>query len=282
MQFHEVEPLLSCAREYVSYSLAICPFHDDTHESLLVFKEGGFYCLACNKKGTLQELYDKLQGWTSPVITQRRSGGSPTIVPDGLYAQEQMVQDAHLFLVQHNDPLGGYLERRMVHSRIFPNHIGYMDGWYVFPQHIKDGKLLGLVLRAGEHKQEHTGMRYYIPMGQPPLLYIPDYDIIESKGYLVVVYGIIDALSLAVLDIPVATSTSGMLSMKAELLTEYRLPIKVLPDKGEMRVGRELVDSLGWRGKLLDIDYPDECKDPNDLLVGGRGEWIKDIIESEE
>jgi DNA primase len=38
---------------------ALCPFHKDTHASL-VFNRDGFQCMACFKKGTLEELAEKL------------------------------------------------------------------------------------------------------------------------------------------------------------------------------------------------------------------------------
>ena len=35
---------------------ALCPFHDDHNPSLMVFENGGFYCRACQEKGTLYYL----------------------------------------------------------------------------------------------------------------------------------------------------------------------------------------------------------------------------------
>jgi len=35
---------------------ALCPFHDDHNPSLMIFENGGFYCRACQEKGTLYYL----------------------------------------------------------------------------------------------------------------------------------------------------------------------------------------------------------------------------------
>jgi len=57
-------------------------------------------------------------------------------------------------------------------------------------------------------------------------------------------------------------------------LDEYRKQIIILPDKGEEDTARKLASRLGWRGKVLVLDYPDGCKDPNDLLVKGHSQWL--------
>jgi hypothetical protein len=57
-----------------------------------------------------------------------------------------------------------------------------------------------------------------------------------------------------------------------ELLDRFRRHIYVIPDgqpPEEMDKARKVVYSLGWRGKLLALDYPDGVKDPNGFLQVG-------------
>ena len=64
----------------------------------------------------------------------------------------------------------------------------------------------------------------------------------------------------------------------ALLVTPWKRVI-ILPDKGEEDTARKLRDELGWRGAVMNLDYPSGCKDPNDLLVKGHGQWLISEIE---
>lgn len=94
-----------------------------------------------------------------------------------------------------------------------------------------------------------------------------------------VVFGMIDALTLSELRLPVVTSTGGAQSFRPQWLENYRKPILVIPDKGEGRAARRLAGGLDWRGKVKTLDYPGDFKDPNDYIAAGRGEsLLKELV----
>jgi hypothetical protein len=62
-------------------------------------------------------------------------------------------------------------------------------------------------------------------------------------------------------------------------LDEFRKPIYIVADKRESRSAGELQSRLGWRGKRLDIEWPDGCKDPNDIHVKFGLDVLKEKIE---
>ena len=49
---------------------ALCPFHSDTHPSMS-FKNGGYYCFACNSKGDVISLVSRLTGASKPIEAVR-------------------------------------------------------------------------------------------------------------------------------------------------------------------------------------------------------------------
>jgi len=96
---------------------------------------------------------------------------------------------------------------------------------------------------------------------------------------LYVVFGMIDALTLSELRLPVVTSTGGAKSFQPQWLENYRKPILVIPDKGEDRAATNLAGGLDWRGKVKRLDYHGVFKDPNDYLMAGkRTELLKELV----
>jgi len=274
ISYDEILKQLSGAVEYGKYSAALCPFHDDHKPSLLVFRDGWFMCKGCGRHGNFDILLRGLSGWTPPDVIPEKTDWYGSNLPTDLVELEDVINEAHYMLTEHDDPLGWYLKDRGVFNRISPQWLGYRNGWYSIPIYSEDKEFCGVVMRAGKHIQETTGQRFTMPHGQGTLLYIPDYGLVRESDYLVVVYGMFDALALCELRIPVCTDTTGKGGLHARMLDEFRKPIIVLPDEGEEDTGRKLVGSLGWRGKLLDLDYPDGCKDPADCLKNGYSEWL--------
>lgn len=279
-EFADIIKELAGVVEHGKYVAALCPFHPDHTQSLLAFRDGYFKCLACGEQGSLSKLKKQLSGWDAPIHIEP---SRPTVhlLPTDLLELEEVCQTAHQTLLQFDDPLGHYLTRRGIHQRIVPQTLGYLNGWYTIPIIEEHGRLLGAVARAGAHIQETSGARFNIPTGQQAMVYVPDYELIERNDYLCVVYGMMDSLSLCELGIPSCTPTSGKDSLHAEDLDRYRKRVIIIPDKGEESTAIKLRDSLGWRGTLLELDWRDGCKDPNDLLVKGYGEWLKDEIRKE-
>jgi DNA primase len=277
IEYQDVIEKLSGVCEYADYSAAICPSHPDTKPSLLVFKDGHFRCLACGFHGTYHKLLEKLEGWVAPPIIEYRKDYYK--LPTDMDELEILVDDANRFLLSHLDPLGNYLTRRKISGRIKPQNLGYWNGWYTIPIYSERKQFLGVVLRAGTHIQNETGARFHIPHGQPALLYVPDWKLVNESEYLVVVFGMVDALALCDIGVPACTSTSGKDSTKAEMFDKFRKKIIILPDKDEEHTALRLVSGLGWRGSVSQIPYPSDCKDPADLIQNGYEEIIFGITK---
>ena len=98
-------------------------------------------------------------------------------------------------------------------------------------------------------------------------MYVPDWQLLESSRFIIVVFGMLDALTVNKLRYPVVTSTAGADTFQASWLNQYRKPIYIVPDKGEERTAMELAGKLGWRGNVFNMDFPKGCKDCNDFLT---------------
>ncbi len=269
ISYDQIKAKCTDVHEYSNYFSCICPFHEDNAPSLMVYKDGWFRCLACGVSGQYKRLWNKLRGWgVSP--SQEETAWSPVTTSLNLAEQERFCDEAHQTLSNFIESLGWYLESRGVLGRLEACRLGYNKGWYTIPIYNKSHEFEGYVMRASLAIQKATGRRFHMPKGQPALMYVPDWNLLEKSNYIVIVYGMFDALALAELRIPVATTTAGKLSFKSEWLEDYRKPIYVLPDKGEEDTGAELANSLGWRGRLLPFVYPEGFKDPAQMLEKGQ------------
>jgi len=260
--------LLSNAKDTGKYIVAPCPFHSDTSPSLLVFKDGWFHCLAagCARSGTWQTLWNKVKGQPIQVMAEKRVHyGTPRSFLNG-DNREDFAYQAHLDLV-HFPTFQWYLEMRGLTDTIDIAQIGYHRGWYTFPVYGPEGEFKSLVFRAAPHVQNATGYRYW--SDYKPTMYVPDWHLLDHCGYIVVVFGILDALTLNRLRRPVVTPTHGHV-FDVNWLSDYRKPIYVIPDKGEERKALGLVSNLGWRGRMVYLDFPKGMKDANDFLKAGK------------
>ena len=60
------------------------------------------------------------------------------------------------------------------------------------------------------------------------------------------------------------TGLSGQ-EFSAKLLDDFRKPIYIIPDLGEENKAIELQVGLGWRGMTLQVPWPEDSKDLNDV-----------------
>ena len=284
MRYTNVKDILSHFSAYVEYDryyMVNCCFHSpDDNPSMMITKDGRFVCLACGERGNLTKLQKQLSGWAAPDVVVK-SGGRPSVLPSDIDDLLSVVYSANRMLKELDDPLANYIRRRGIYNRIVPQKLGYYKGWYTIPIFDRKKVLRGMIARASDAIQESTGRRYDIPKGQEALVYVPDWKLVDDSDYIIVVYGMIDALSLCELGFASCTPTSGKDSMKPDMLDDFRKRIIVMPDKGEENTARKLVSGLGWRGKELLLEYPDGCKDPNDLLSKGYGQWLSEQIRKE-
>ncbi len=251
-----------CVKEYSNYFITHCVFHDDTNPSLLVYENGWFKCLGCNRAGRFDALWKKMQGVgviVKPDYSPSYRGPSLQEFSD----MEELCYSANRDLINHAS-FQWYLKMRGLADRIELNDLGYWKGWYSIPVYNEEREFVTAVFRSAPHVQEATGMRYW--MNYRPVLYVPDWTLAKRSKYLFVVYGMLDALTLVRQRFPVVTSTGGQ-NFTPEWLDDFRKEIIIFPDAGEESQGMYLADQLGWRGRLVRLPYPEKTKDFNDVLV---------------
>ena len=263
------------------YLLMNCPWHDDQKQSLLVYPDGWHHCLGeCLTSGPNTKLYAELSAEGSTTRSARDvPRGRPPAVPSNPGDQIRFVSDAHQ-TIQRNSSFRWYLETRGLEGRIELCELGWHQGWLVLPVHSPSHEIDGIIMRSGPQAQKLTGLRFIQPMGQKAMMYCPDWSLLSrAKECIYVVFGMMDALTLSELRLPVVTSTGGAKSFKPEWLEGNRLPIIVVPDKDEEPQAYRLAKGLGWRGKVKGLLYPRGYKDPNDYIKDGRGvDLAKELV----
>ena len=263
------EDMLDAIRTYKTYDRYVatnCPFHDDSRPSLLVFKDGWFRCMTCEAEGPWVRLYNRLQGANHrrAPITRRTEWVAPDLPDaDDLETLDNIAWSAHNVLVD-NEHLQWWLKERGVDGRIEPCILGWYDGWYTIPVFTNEREFCGMVLRASPPTQETADQRFYQPHGQKPMLYIPDWHLVESHKVLFIVFGMFDALALAEMRYPVCTTTGGKDSFDPLWLRWCHSIKYVLPDEGEEKAAQKL--AMKVKAKTICLDYPDGVKDPADYL----------------
>jgi hypothetical protein len=255
-----------------NYIVAPCPFHNDNSPSLLIFPDGYFHCLAasCSVSGTFKMLWNKLAGQPLFIHPERRiSYNAPEAIKD-FETREELAYQAHLHLTKYSR--GYYLESRGLADAIEIHELGYWRGWYTFPVWNRDLSFHNVIFRTSPPVQfALNGTRYWADF--KPTLYVPDWNLIRKADYIVVVFGILDALTLNKFRYPVVTPTHGH-TFDVGWLADYRKPIYVIPDKGEERKVLQMIGDLGWRGKMTTMEFPDGMKDANDFLTAGREDQL--------
>ena len=250
-----------------------CPWHEDAQASLLVYSDGWWHCLGeCLASGPNSRLYAELSSTGSTTrATQDIPRGYPPTIPSNPSDQIRFVADAYE-TIKRNSSFRWYLEKRGLEGRIESCELGWHQGWLVLPVHSPHHDIDGIIMRSGPQAEKLTGLRFTQPSGQKAMMYCPDWSLLsKAEQSIYVVFGMMDALTLSELRLPVVTSTGGAKSFKAEWLEKYRLPIIVVPDKEEAPQAYRLLQKLGWRGKLKMLSYPSNFKDPNDYIQNGHG-----------
>jgi hypothetical protein len=284
--YKQVIARLDQMHDYGHYAAALCPFHDDHNPSLMVNTGGWFYCKTCGASGRFEDLWRRLQGWSSTRPVSAPTSFATPYLPSDLRELEIIVEDAHDMLSQYLDSLGWYLQMRGVCGRVEACHLGWYKGWYTIPcftkevNRIHQRALQGVIARASPHIQEASGVRFHQPKGQKPIMYCPDWQLLENAEYLVIVFGMFDALTLAELRVPVVTTTAGQDSFNPDWLSWWRKRIIVIPDKGEEVQGVKLAGAFGWRSRLLRLEFPEGCKDPADFHQHKQTEYLLNQIRS--
>lgn len=257
----EVSEYLDWAKPYGDYYAGLCPFHDDHRPSLMVY-EDYYHCKSCGARGTTESLLRKLKN--QPPKPQIHSSFHNPFTKwlklDPLPRALKIAFDT----LEQNPSQRCYLRDRCIPDKVQTElGIGYRDGWYTFPIRAESNKIVGAVARTGSTGDE---AKYITPSGQEPnLLYIPSWKYINQQAQIYLVFGILDTVSLYSLGIASISTTSGK-RLDPSVLEQFRRRIIFIPDRGEEIAAMNIAKYLGWRGKLLKVDWPDGTKDVNDLL----------------
>lgn len=264
-----------------NYLAARCPFHDDTHASLLVYEDGYFKCLSCGAYGNHAKLQRKLQGEKyRPPVTETKSATPPWLYWKEKYstyeeAAKQAYNNAKAF-----PALLSYLKQRKLDNFIQQGKFGWLDGWLSFPVFDQDGDFVDWVIRS--HPSKKTDLRYAIRPRKNRTtdnhLYSPDWEFCQKSQEIYFPFGILDAWSIFACSLPAVTGITGQL-VQAELLDDIRKTIYIIPDRDEINGAIRLQERLDWRGRILRLNYPDGCKDSNDVLRLHGVNHLREIIE---
>ena len=258
----DIFPLLQQAHNYGEYLSGLCPFHRDSSPSLLI-DDKGFRCLACGKRGSLLALYRKLQGQPAPIALERRQRFS-------WREGAEIIWNKSYRCLQDNPGLSKYLRDRGLSNKTIEDcKIGYWQGWYIIPI-FEAGAFQGAIARAGGVIE--SSCETYSNSPGPSKLYVPNQRFNDSFSYVLVPFGILDAISLYDCGFPAATWIAGK-HVPDNAFDTIRKKIFILPDKDEDQDARRLASELGWRGQIIFLDYEKE-KDPNDYLRNGRREQL--------
>jgi DNA primase len=252
-------------RKYSNYFSAFCPFDRHKAPALLVYDDGMFVCLSCGKKGSLKYL-DKVTG--SHFIPQRNDTVSQVLPRWRKWEEkyddlEGIVQAAHRNLKRY-PKFQVYFKKRKIEEFIDEGVLGYLDGWICFPVFETSGKIVDIVVRSSTNRDD---IRYVIsPIGihSHTFLYIPSWETVNAAQTVYVVYGIIDAISLHLVGLPVVTGVTGK-SLSPDLLKPLGKRFIIVPDMGEETEAYKLANKLGWRARVKEVAYPQDTKDTDDI-----------------
>jgi hypothetical protein len=148
------------------------------------------------------------------------------------------------------------------------------------------GGVEGLVLRAGPVIQKATGERFVQPTGQKAMMYVPEWGRLlasqRAGKALFITFGLFDAISVSKVGFAAATTTGGKEHFDPKWLDFWRGKVVIVPDHGEHDAASSLASHLGWRGRILNLKYPEGTKDPNGFLeVGKSKQLIAQLIREE-
>lgn len=261
------------------YISAKCPFHDDTHASLLVYEDGYFKCLACGVYGNHAKLQRKLQGNTVSHETIQKSASPPWLSWEKKYSSYEGAAIQAYNNAKNFPSLLSYLKQRKLDCFIKQGKFGWLDGWLTFPVFDADNDFVDLVVRS--HPSKKTDVKYAIRPRRNRIdahLYCPDWNFLAESQEIYFPFGLLDAWSVFACNLPAITGITGQM-VDASLLSEIRKTIYIIPDRDEMDGAIRLQEKLDWRGHILRLDYPPDCKDSQDVHRLHGVNILKELIE---
>jgi hypothetical protein len=253
---------LEKSRVYDHYIVALCPFHNDRRPSFFVY-EDTYRCLSCGAWGETETLLSKLSGITVNQPSDFRN-------PWSRWLRKQSLKEIIISAWKNGPSI--YIRERGIPDNVQKKlGIGLKENWITFPI-IYNRKIVGAVARKGSNN--NSSAKYIVPYGQDAnLLYIPSEKLLRASESVYLTFGLMDSASLYLRGLGSLSTVSGK-RLDPTSLDFLRKPIYIIPDHGEEKEAHELASKLGWRGHVLNLDYPLGTKDCNDLLQTGQLEII--------
>jgi hypothetical protein len=251
-------------RQYSNYFSAFCPWDKHATPALLVFEDGLAKCLSCNKIWSHKQLDRKIG---SHFIPQRNDTVSRVLPQwrkwEERYGDLEGIADAAHKSLKRFPQFQTYFKKRKIYEYVDEGTLGCLDNWVTFP--VRDGKhrLVDIVVRSIHNTRN---VRYVIHPHVDNIrpLYVPSWKRVAESETVYIVYGIIDAISLHLAGLPVVTGVTGK-SLSPDLLKPLHKRFIILPDDGEEAEAHRLANELGWRCRVKQVDFPEQCKDVDDI-----------------
>lgn len=261
----EIYDYLERPQRYSHYIACLCSFHNDTRPSMFIYPNT-YHCSACGASGKTSNLLNDLKRKQGVFIAKKRQDfHSPWSEWERRYGSlDHVLDQAHRNLISHNKTV--YLTKRGIDLKTIKElKIGYLDEWITFPVYDVNEETIGGIARAGESNKAEAKYCNY-PGMSAELLFVPSWKMIEYSNKVILVYGIIDAISLYQLGYASASTTTGK-RVDPCAFDNIRKNILIIPDHGEEVDAAYLSARLSWRGKVLKVDWPEGEKDCNDLFL---------------
>ena len=249
---------LEGVHQYNGYIAALCPWHNDTRPSLMVYSDH-YYCVACGKRGSTDSLVKRLDRLQFVKHFKKEYDQHN---PFTHWLREYELEDV-IEAANRNIPVQ-YLQDRKISRQVQQElRIGYINNWITFPITDEYHHIIGAVARKGEGSKAQA--KYILPNGQSPnLLYVPSWDRIKEQDKVFVTFGIIDSITIYACGLASISTTTGK-KVNPQAFDKIRKQLVIVPDLGEESAGLQLAGKLGWRGSMFQPKFPDEAKDINDL-----------------
>lgn len=258
------------------YYHGLCPFHDDHHPSFLLYPDY-FICrsASCGKQGKIERLETLLQILPVKVSSVQKSSISPRWKQwENRYGDiDNIAYIAHQNVLKGNDI---YFKKRKLDKFIEQGMFGLLDGWITIPIFDRKHEIIDIVARAIRQPNVKYFVRSYETAMQRPL-YCPNWGRIAKSDHLYLVYGIFTVWALEAIGEPAITGITGKFH-NPDVLDEFQIPITVIPDYNEEKTASQLVNRLGWRGRLKMIDWPDDCEDLDDVRRIYGNDSVKSLV----
>lgn len=270
---------------YSNYVATFCPFDEHASPALMIYAdedkpdgEGRYYCLSCSKGGTHAYLYKFLTGKSVAVVPGAKK--VQKFLPQWKRWEERygsieaLVQKAHENVTNFPSTHAWSIKKRNLMDVYKKCRLGYIEEWATYPIFSPDGKVIDLIVRDTKGRSKYI---IHPNQEETPLLYVPSWSRVMSSKVVYITYGIVDALSLEICDLPCITGSTGK-SLSSNRLAQLNKRWIIVPDKGEEDAARKLAKSLGNFTHIMRLPYDEDCKDPDDVRMKYGKEYLKNLI----